>query len=107
MLWPGLETSEECKDEGEEYPDLVLDDIGLFNNNGNFPGWDGPYLAGTFLDDSGNFRDPWGMPYFLDCDYEIDGVDYVVVGSLGPNKVGMNDEDSDNIYIKVSTGEDD
>ena len=42
---------------------------------------------------------------FLDCDYEIDGVDYVVVGSFGPNKVGMNVYDSDNLYVIVSTND--
>jgi type II secretory pathway pseudopilin PulG len=105
LLWPGLKTSDECKTAGDEYPDLILDNIGLFNNNGNFPGWDGPYLAGTFLDDSGNFKDPWGMPFFLDCDYNIDGVDYVMVGSFGPNKVGINVYDSDNLYVVVSNND--
>jgi prepilin-type N-terminal cleavage/methylation domain-containing protein len=103
LLWPGLETSDKCKNDGDEYPDLTADNIGLFNNNGNFPGWDGPYLADTFLDASGNFKDPWGMPYFLDCDYRIDGVDFVAVGSFGPNKVGINVYDSDNVYVIVST----
>lgn len=106
-LWPGVDTSEECRDEGEEYEDLTDDDVGLFNNNGAFPGWRGPYLGSTFLDDSGDFTDPWGMPYFLDCDYDIDGDDYVVVGSFGPNKVGMNNYDSDNIYLVLTVTDDD
>lgn len=105
LLWPGLKGSNECKTAGNEYPDLMADNVGLFNNNGGFPGWDGPYLTKEFLDSSGNFTDPWGQPYFLDCDYRIDGVDYVVVGSFGPNKVGMNNYDSDNLYVVVSTDE--
>ncbi len=106
-LWPGAKSSNECKSSGDEYPDLLADNVGLFNNNGGFPDWewDGPYLSEEFLDKSGEFTDPWGQPYFLDCDYRIDGVDYVAVGSFGPNKVGMNNYDSDNLYVIVSTDE--
>ena len=87
----------------EKFDTIVTINVGLFNNNGGFPGWEGPYLTDEFLDSSGAFIDPWGMPYFLDCDYKIDGDDHVVVGSFGPNKVGMNNYDSDNLYVIVST----
>lgn len=105
LLWPGLKSADNCKADGDEYADLMADNIGLFNNNGNFPGWDGPYLASIFLDKSGNFTDAWGTPYFMDCDYLIGGVNYVVVGSFGPNGVGMNNYDADNLYVIVSTDE--
>jgi hypothetical protein len=49
--------------------------------------------------------DPWGHPYFFDTDYDIDpsgGVtNAAVIGSFGPNGVGQNVYDSDNIYIKL------
>ena len=35
----------------------------------------------------------------IDEDYEIDGVDYVVIGSFGPNRVGQNLFDGDDILI--------
>ena len=36
---------------------------------------------------------------FIDEDYEIDGVDYVGIGSFGPNRVGQNLFDGDDILI--------
>lgn len=89
---------------GQEYPDLTADDIGLFNNNGSVfsgPEWDGPYLPSSLLDSNGDFVDPWGTPYFIDYDYKVDGEDFVVVGSSGPNKSGINTYDDDNLYIVV------
>jgi hypothetical protein len=45
-------------------------------------------------------EDPWGNDYFLDTDYEINGVDYIVLGSFGPNGVGQNLYDDDDV-IKI------
>jgi hypothetical protein len=64
----------------------------LVANGGGWDGWIGPYL--TMVP-----ADPWGMDYFMDEDYEIDGVDYTVIGSFGPNKVGPNLYDDDDIII--------
>ena len=59
--------------------------------DGSFKDWQGPYLPAVPLD-------PWGSPYFFDPDYMIDGVNMVVVGSLGPNRTGANRYDEDNLY---------
>ena len=89
---------------GDEYPDLTADDVGLFNNNGTVftgPDWEGPYLPPEYLT-SGQFLDPWGTPYWLDYDYTAPSGGYVTaVVSSGPNKSGINDYDSDNIYVEV------
>ena len=65
---------------------------GLVANGGGWDGWIGPYLTEIPTDS-------WGMNYFMDEDYEIDGVDYTVIGSFGPNKVGPNVYDADDIII--------
>jgi hypothetical protein len=39
------------------------------------------------------------MDYFFDPDYYIGGVKYPVLGSFGPNKVGKNVYDSDDVYL--------
>lgn len=41
---------------------------------------------------------------FIDEDYEIDGVDYVGIGSFGPNRVGQNLYDGDDI-LNYYTGD--
>lgn len=65
---------------------------GLMDSDGNYPNWKGPYYEGPILD-------PWGSPYFFDPDYRINGVDRIVVGSFGPNRVGRNLYDSDDIIV--------
>ncbi len=60
--------------------------------SGSFTNWNGPYLQLVQ-------KDPWGSDYFFDPDYEINGVDYPVVGSFGPNMAGQNAYDSDDIYL--------
>ena len=65
---------------------------GLLNTDGNYRNWKGPYYDGEILD-------PWGNPYFFDPDYRVDGVNRVVVGSFGPNGIGRNRYDSDDIYV--------
>ncbi len=102
-MWPGAAAADVCKQAGNEYADLTANNIGLFDNAGGFfAGWRGPYLGAENLDTGGNFTDPWGMPYFIDCDYQIGGVDYVVVGSFGPNKVDLNLYDADDVYVIVA-----
>jgi len=72
--------------------DLNTAAAGLVTNNGSYANWNGPYLDAIPTD-------PWGMPYFFDPDYRVDGTDRIVVGSFGPNKVGRNRYDNDNIYV--------
>ncbi|OGQ01598.1 MAG: hypothetical protein A2W38_05845 [Deltaproteobacteria bacterium RBG_19FT_COMBO_58_16] len=109
-IWPGGKTPYVCPVNqtppaaGGEYPDLTADDIGLFNNNGSVfagPNWDGPYMQSSFLASDGMFRDPWGTPYFIDYDYQIDGKWYAVVASSGPNKSAAGVHDDDNIYVVI------
>jgi len=72
--------------------DLNAANAGLVATNGGFPNWDGPYMQSVP-------KDPWGSDYFFDLDYRIDGKDFAVVGSFGPNKVGKNLYDSDDIIL--------
>jgi len=72
--------------------DLTGGAAGLVTNDGRFARWRGPYLDEVGLD-------PWGKPYFFDNDYVIDGNARVVVGSFGPNKVGRNLYDADDVYV--------
>ena len=69
-------------------------DVGLVQTDGNFPNWNGPYIKDVP-------EDPWGNDYFYDTDYDIDpgaGTRNVtVIGSFGPNGVGQNIYDSDNV----------
>lgn len=72
--------------------DLLGDTSGLVGTDGSYTGWKGPYYNGDRLD-------PWGNPYFFDPDYRVGGVMRPVVGSFGPNGVGPNRYDSDDIYV--------
>lgn len=65
---------------------------GLMANDGSYNNWKGPYYEGALVD-------PWGNPYFFDPDYLINGVNHVVVGSFGPNRVGRNMYDKDDVYV--------
>ena len=67
---------------------------GLVDTDGNFGGWNGPYIHKIPLD-------PWGREYFFDTDYLIDINDdpngcggggptnAVVIGSYGPDEAGV------------------
>jgi hypothetical protein len=44
----------------------------------------------------------WGSDYFFDPDYDINGKDFAVVGSFGPNKVGKNLYHSDDIILLLA-----
>jgi len=70
--------------------DLSTAAAGLVATDGNFPGWDGPYIF--------NAIDPWGTPFFFDQDYQCTagalgcggvadaGNDSSVIVSCGPNR---------------------
>lgn len=61
--------------------------------DGIYDGWKGPYYEGSYTD-------PWGNPYFFDSDYAYGGRnDRIVVGSFGPNGIGRNVYDKDNILV--------
>ena len=91
--WPG--PNEVGETANQEVWDLNAANAGLVTTNGAFPGWKGPYIASVP-------KDPWGNNYFFDPDYKISGVDYAVVGSFGPNGVGPNQYDSDNVIVKLA-----
>jgi general secretion pathway protein G len=92
--WPGHQTISQINKAGaNEVWDLSVGAAGLVITDGNFPDWDGPYLPSVP-------KDPWGNDYFLDTDYQIKGVDYIVLGSFGPNGVGQNLYDDDDV-IKI------
>jgi general secretion pathway protein G len=92
--WPG--PSDIGVIANQEVWDLNSPQAGLVATNGGFPNWSGPYIDSVP-------KDPWGSDYFLDPDYMIGGIDYAVVGSFGPNKVGQNVYDSDDIYLILPT----
>ena len=91
--WPGPNNVGETAN--MEVWDLSAANAGLVATNGAFPGWSGPYIASVS-------KDPWGSNYFFDPDYRIGGVFYAVIGSFGPNKVGRNRYDSDDLIIKLA-----
>ncbi len=76
--------------------DLNSPQAGLVVTNGEFSKWNGPYVQSVP-------KDPWGSDYFFDADYKIGEIFYAVVGSFGPNKVGQNVYDSDDIYLILPT----
>jgi general secretion pathway protein G len=82
---------------GNETWDLTTGAAGLLQTDGRFPSWQGPYIPSVR-------PDPWGMPYFCDDDYLTDKVNqksHPAVGSFGPNRVGQNVYDDDDIYIQL------
>ena len=93
--WPGHQTPELINSgASNEVWDLSTAAAGLVATDGNYPDWNGPYMP-SIPDD------PWDNSFFLDTDYTIpDGSVAPVVGSFGPNGVGPNVYDSDDI-IKV------
>jgi general secretion pathway protein G len=74
---------------------LTAPEAGLIATNGGFSGWQGPYLPSIP-------KDPWGNDYFFDPDYHINGKIVPVIGSFGPNGVGQNLYDSDDVIIILS-----
>ncbi|MFH1866770.1 MAG: prepilin-type N-terminal cleavage/methylation domain-containing protein [Patescibacteria group bacterium] len=69
--------------------------------NSDVAAWNGPYLSFT--------KDPWGMPYLFDPDYyrfhgcpgKTEEKAIVAIISFGPNKVGINAYDCDDIVFKL------
>ncbi len=92
--WPGPNPAAIVSD--TEVWDLNAPAAGLVATNGAFPNWNGPYLTAVP-------KDPWGSDYFFDPDYEINGQDFAVVGSFGPNKAGKNLYDADDVILKLPT----
>jgi prepilin-type N-terminal cleavage/methylation domain-containing protein len=103
--WPGHQTPDEvASGNSNEVWDLTSSEAGLLTTDGAYLGWSGPYV-GTVS------TDPWGNNYYLDTDYSVnidnepcDGGGgchtVVVVGSFGPDGIGQNQYNSDDI-IKI------
>jgi len=105
--WPGHQepfkvnqgdTNEICPD-GCTYS-LSDNRAGLVGTDGDYPNWSGPYLNEIP-------KDPWGHEYFFDTDYDIQpgaGEKWaVVLGSYGPNGVGNNQYDSDDVIYVITS----
>ncbi len=95
--WPGHQDIGETNNgANNEIENLNSVSSGLVANDTGTPysNWNGPYMDAVPLD-------PWGTNYFLDTDYEIPsgGSKFVVLGSYGPNKVGKNIYDNDNVRL--------
>jgi hypothetical protein len=91
--WPGPNEVGEIAD--QEVWDLNTANAGLVVANAGFPGWDGPYVQSVP-------KDPWGSDYFFDPDYTINGEHFAIIGSFGPNKLGQNLYDSDDVIVILS-----
>jgi len=78
----------------QEVCDLNAANAGLVATNGGFPDWNDPYIPAVPTG-------PWGSCQFFDPDYRLNGIEYVVVGSFGPNKIGQNLYDSDDVILKI------
>ncbi len=100
--WPGHQTAEEINTgNGNELWDLTTNESGILSTDGLFLNWSGPYM--------GNLSpDPWGNNYFFDTDYSLNANDKpcgggsgcrtgAVVGSFGPDGVGQNLYNADDI----------
>jgi general secretion pathway protein G len=96
MQWPGGESV--GKEGSTEIENLNSPEAGLTNNDdGDFSSWNGPYIPSVPLD-------PWGTHYFFDPDYNIPGgpSQVPVIGSYGPNGVGKNLYDSDDVITRLA-----
>lgn len=93
-MWPNKRPVGDVS--GNEVWDLNLASAGLVATDGGYPGWKGPYIANVS-------RDPWGNNYFFDNDYNVNAQNVVAIGSFGPNGVGPNNYDADNIIRIISS----
>lgn len=75
-----------------EVEDLTGAGAGVLRASAAYTGWKGPYMRKLG-------KDPWGKHYWFDPDYIVSGQNRVVVGSYGPNRVGLNNYDKDNIVV--------
>ncbi len=107
-FWPGREAAAgtpdpqpidtvRCDGGNNEVQNLNDPQAGIVANDGSYPNWDGPYFKEVPLD-------PWGHPYFFDTDYDQspvgDGQWAAVIGSYGPDGIGNNLYNADDI-IKI------
>ena len=105
--WPGHKTPnlDECGQNNNEICDdscafsLSDCDSGLSCDDPVIPysNWQGPYISQEKL------TDPWGSEYFLDTDYYIGGDCVAVVGSYGPDGIGNNQYNGDDIIFIIPT----
>ena len=95
-MWPGGKTAgvHIPQGSGDEHEDLSLAAMGLTATDGTYPNWRGPYYDGPF-------KDGWGNNYFFDEDYELNGTTVAAIGSYGPNGVGRNQYDDDDIVLII------
>ncbi len=97
LRWPGPVSIGQTS--GQEIENLNLANAGLvtFTNATDFPNWNGPYISSVPLD-------PWGTHYFFEPDYNIPGgpSQVPVIGSYGPNGVGKNLYDSDDVIMRLA-----
>ncbi|TSC67719.1 MAG: Uncharacterized protein G01um101472_328 [Parcubacteria group bacterium Gr01-1014_72] len=109
-FWPGREAAAgapdpqtidlvRCGAANNEVQDLGDPQAGLVATSGDYPGWNGPYISTVP-------PDPWGAKYFFDTDYDIpptgDNQFGAAIGSYGPNGVGNNLYDSDDIILLLA-----
>ena len=100
--WPGHQPVDVVQSGagGNEVWDLSQPVAELSQTDGTCVNWRGPYMDVIP-------KDPWSNDYFFDTDYDIDpspGQRWAaVVGSFGPNSVGQNLYDSDDIIEIVTS----
>ena len=100
--WPGHQVAYTiCTDlpggcpANNELEDLTTQAAGIVDTDGNFTAWKGPYMGQIP-------QDPWGHNYFFDTDYDTGGGTMrVVIGSYGPNGVGNNLYDADDVRLII------
>lgn len=91
--WPKHQAIGKVSSSGtNEIYDLNAANAGLVTTDGSFPNWNGPYIPSVPLD-------PWGHNYFFDTDYQIGGVDKIVIGSYGTGAVCNNCYNSTDIRL--------
>lgn len=98
--WPGHQVPDEINETSSppnEIDNIADESAGLAATDGSYENWSGPYIQPGMLD-------PWGSPYFFDTDYDLNGgvgpvVYGVALGSYGPNGVGPNVYDSDDVIL--------
>lgn len=87
------------QEDNNEIWDLSDTKVGLTGDVDNkFSNWNGPYIHIA--------KDPWGKPYFLDTDYDLDrnpaapNTWGIAIGSFGPPGCCQNQYDTDDvIYV--------
>jgi type II secretory pathway pseudopilin PulG len=119
--WPGglrrTTQDKEVWDLGSPESGLLTNPPGTASGGTMFgQDWRGPYINATdtnvWTDDTipydrrgqPTFLDPWGKNYFFDSDYNIRnaGTSIVVaVGCFGPNGVGQNKYDEDDLWVEI------